>query len=223
MRVLLVEDDAALARTLKEGLGQMGFKVELSENGAEADAILSLRKFDAVVLDLGLPGLSGMEVLRRLRKRGNELPVLILTARDAMVDKVAGLNAGADDYLLKPFDFQELEARLKALMRRTQSERSGWIEAGRLRLDKSAHQAFLDMEPLSLSAREAGVLELMMARLGRVVSKELLAEHLSRNEEIGENAVEVYVHRLRKKLEAVGIEIRTLRGLGYLLDKSSCE
>jgi two-component system, OmpR family, response regulator len=220
MRVLLVEDDPALASSLNQGLKQMGFAVDLSQDGGEADAILSVRKFDAVVLDLGLPGLSGMEVLKRLRKRGATLPVLILTARDAMVDKVAGLNAGADDYLLKPFDFQELEARLNALLRRTQAERSGWLEAGRLRLDRSAKQAFLDLEPLSLSAREVGVLELLMSRLGRVVSKEQLAEHLSQDEEIGENAVEVYVHRLRKKLEAVGIEIRTLRGLGYLLEKN---
>lgn len=219
MRILLVEDDPALASSLNQGLRQMGFAVELSQDGGEADAILSVRKFDAVVLDLGLPGLSGMEVLKRLRKRGATLPVLILTARDAMADKVAGLNAGADDYLLKPFDFQELEARLNALLRRTQAERSGWLEAGRLRLDKSARQAFLDLAPLPLSAREVGVLELLMSRLGRVVSKEQLAEHLSQDEEIGENAVEVYVHRLRKKLEAVGIEIRTLRGLGYLLEK----
>lgn len=221
MRILLVEDDPGLADSLSEGLRQMGFAVDLSRDGGEADAILSVRKFDAVVLDLGLPGLSGMEVLKRLRKRGSTLPVLILTARDAMSDKVAGLNAGADDYLLKPFDFQELEARLNALLRRTQSERSGWLEAGRLRLDKSSHQAFLDLEPLSLSAREAGVLEVMMTRLGRVVSKELLAEHLSQDEEIGENAVEVYVHRLRKKLETAGIQIRTLRGLGYVLEKNS--
>ncbi|HYP68211.1 MAG TPA: response regulator transcription factor [Thiobacillaceae bacterium] len=219
MRILLVEDDPALASSLNQGLRQMGFAVELSQDGGEADAILSVRKFDAVVLDLGLPGLSGMEVLKRLRKRGATLPVLILTARDAMADKVAGLNAGADDYLLKPFDFQELEARLNALLRRTQAERSGWLEAGRLRLDRSARQAFLDLAPLPLSAREVGVLELLMSRLGRVVSKEQLAEHLSQDEEIGENAVEVYVHRLRKKLEAVGIEIRTLRGLGYLLEK----
>ncbi len=201
----------------------MGFAVDLSRDGGEADAILAVRKFDAVVLDLGLPGLPGMEVLKRLRKRGATLPVLILTARDAMADKVAGLNAGADDYLLKPFDFQELEARLNALLRRTQAERSGWLEAGRLRLDRSARQAFLDLAPLSLSAREVGVLDLLMSRLGRVVSKEQLAEHLSQDEEIGENAVEVYVHRLRKKLEAVGIEIRTLRGLGYLLEKSACD
>ncbi len=223
MRVLLVEDDPALASSLSQGLKQMGFAVDLSQDGGEADAILSVRKFDAVVLDLGLPGLPGMEVLKRLRKRGATLPVLILTARDATADKVAGLNAGADDYLLKPFDFQELEARLNALLRRTLAERSGWLEAGRLRLDRSAKQAFLDLAPLSLSAREVGVLDLLMSRLGRVVSKEQLAEHLSQDEEIGENAVEVYVHRLRKKLEAVGIEIRTLRGLGYLLEKTACD
>lgn len=223
MRILLIEDDRGLADSLVAGLKQMGFGVDLSGHGGEADAILGVRSFDAVVLDLGLPGLSGMEVLKRLRKRGSTLPVLILTARDAMEDKVAGLNAGADDYLLKPFDFQELEARLRALLRRTQSERSGWLEAGRLRLDKSAKQAFLDMNPLPLSAREVGVLELLVRRRGRVVSKEQLAEHLSQDEEIGENAVEVYVHRLRKKLEMAGIQIRTLRGLGYLLEKNCCD
>ncbi|MGA7179778.1 MAG: response regulator transcription factor [Thiobacillaceae bacterium] len=223
MRVLLVEDDPDLADSLSQGLKQMGFDVDLSQDGGEADAILSIRKFDAVVLDLGLPGLSGMEVLKRLRKRGNTLPVLILTARDAMADKVAGLNAGADDYLLKPFDFQELDARLNALLRRTKAERTGWLEAGRIRLDKSSRQAFLDLHPLLLSAREVGVLELLISRLGRVVSKEQIAEHLTRDEEIGENAVEVYVHRLRKKLETAGIEIRTLRGLGYVLEKTSCE
>jgi two-component system, OmpR family, response regulator len=223
MRVFLVEDDPGLAASLTQGLRRMGFAVELSADGGEADAILSLRKFDAVVLDLGLPGLSGMDVLKRLRKRGNMVPVLILTARDAMADKVAGLNAGADDYLLKPFDFQELDARLKALLRRTTAEHSGWLEAGRLRLDKASKQAFVDLKPLNLSAREVTVLDLLISRLGRVVSKEQLAEHLSQDEEIGENAVEVYVHRLRKKLEGIGIEIRTLRGLGYLLEKSACE
>jgi two-component system, OmpR family, response regulator len=201
----------------------MGFVVELSADGGEADAILSVRKFDAVVLDLGLPGLPGMDVLKRLRKRGTLVPVLILTARDAMADKVAGLNAGADDYLLKPFDFQELDARLNALLRRTRAEHSGWLEAGRLRLDKASRQAFADLEPLNLSAREVAVLDLLISRLGRVVSKEQLAEHLSQDEELGENAVEVYVHRLRKKLEVIGIEIRTLRGLGYVLEKSACE
>ncbi len=220
MRILLVEDDPALSASLKQGLQQMGFAVELSHDGAEADAILSLRTFDVVVLDLGLPGMAGMEVLKRFRKRGAATPVLILTARDALPDRVAGLKAGADDYVLKPFDFEELEARLHALLRRTRSARSGYLEAGDLRLDKSSRQAYFLNQPLNLSSREAAVLELLMDRCGRVVGKDRIAEHLTGlEEEIGQNAVEVYVHRLRKKLEPLGVSVRTLRGLGYLLEK----
>ena len=222
MRILLVEDDPALSASLKQGLQQMGFAVELSQNGAEADAILALRNFDLVVLDLGLPDMSGMEVLKLLRKRGATTPVLILTARDALQDRVSGLKAGADDYVLKPFDFEELEARLQALLRRTQSERSGYLEAGDLRLDKRSREAFHQNRPLNLSSREIDVLELLMNRHGRVVSKDQIAEHLTGMEdEIGQNAVEVYVHRLRKKLEPLGISVRTLRGLGYLLEKNN--
>ncbi len=221
MRILLVEDDPALSSSLKQGLLQMGFSVELSQDGAEADAILAVRNFDLIVLDLGLPNMSGMEILKRFRKRGATTPVLILTARDNLQDKVSGLKAGADDYVLKPFDFEELEARLQALLRRTQSERSGFIDAGNLRLDKSSREAFHHNQPLSLSSREVDVLELLMSRYGRVVSKDQISEHLTgMDEEIGQNAVEVYVHRLRKKLEPLGISVRTLRGLGYLLEKS---
>lgn len=221
MRILLVEDDPSLAASLRQGLLQMGFSVESTQDGAEADAILALRNFDLVVLDLGLPSMSGMEVLKRFRKRGATTPVLILTARDSLQDKVSGLKAGADDYVLKPFEFEELEARLQALLRRTQSERSGFLEAGNLRLDKSSRQAFHHNQPLNLSSREVDVLELLMNRYGRVVSKDQLAEHLTgMEEEIGQNAVEVYVHRLRKKLEPLGIAVRTLRGLGYLLEKN---
>jgi len=221
MRILLVEDDPALSASLKQGLQQMGFAVELSHDGAEADAILCLRTFDLVVLDLGLPGMTGMEVLRRLRKRQSASPVLILTARDALQDRVAGLKAGADDYVLKPFDFEELEARLQALLRRTQSGRVGILEVGELRLDKRSRQAYLRNQPLNLSSREVTVLELLMDRQGRVVSKDQIAEHLTGlEEEIGHNAVEVYVHRLRKKLEPLGVLVRTLRGLGYLLEKN---
>jgi len=222
MRILLVEDDPALSASLKQGLQQMGFAVEPTQDGVEADAILALRNFDLVVLDLGLPGMSGMEVLKRFRKRDAKTPVLILTARDALQDRVAGLKAGGDDYVLKPFDFEELEARLQALLRRTQSERLGYLEAGSLRLDKRSRQAYHHNLAMNLSSREVDVLELLMTRYGRVVSKDQLAEHLTGlEEEIGQNAVEVYVHRLRKKLEPLGISVRTLRGLGYLLEKSN--
>jgi DNA-binding response OmpR family regulator len=220
MRILLVEDDLALSASLKQGLQHMGFAVESSQDGAEADAILSLRTFDLVVLDLGLPGLPGMEVLKRFRKRGGSTPVLVLTARDALQDRVAGLKAGADDYVLKPFEFEELEARLQALLRRTRSERAGYLEAGDLRLDRQCRQAYFQNRPVILSAREVELLELLMSRAGRVVSKEQIAEHLTGlEEEIGANAVEVYVHRLRKKLEPFGVSVRTLRGLGYMLDR----
>lgn len=217
-----MEDDPALSSSLMAGLQQMGFAVVLSQNGAEADAILGVRVFDAIVLDLGLPGLSGMEVLKRFRKHNTITPVLVLTARDSLQDKVAGLKAGADDYVLKPFEFEELDARLHALLRRTQSERSGFLEVGDLRLDKKARQVFFCGQPLDMSSREVAVLELLMVRCGRVASKDQIAEHLTGlDEEIGQNAVEVYVHRLRKKLEPLGVVVRTLRGLGYLLEKAN--
>jgi two-component system OmpR family response regulator len=221
MRVLLVEDDPALLESLEHGLRQMGFGVETSHNGFEADAILSTRVFDLAVLDLGLPGLDGLEVLRRLRLRGSQMPVLVLTARDGVGNKVSGLNAGADDYMLKPFDFQELEARLRALLRRSQKDRSERLCVGQLTLDRSGRRAYVGTQPLELSAREIRVLEMLMTRAGRVVSKEQLVSALSdEGEEIGENAVEVYMHRLRKKLEPASVQIRTLRGLGYLMDRA---
>jgi two-component system, OmpR family, response regulator len=221
MRLLLVEDDPTLLESLERGLKQMGFGVETSRDGLEADAILSTRVFDLAVLDLGLPGLDGLEVLRRLRTRGAQMPVLVLTARDGVGNKVDGLNAGADDYLLKPFDFQELEARLRALLRRSQKDRAERLCVGQLNLDRAGRRAYVGMRPLELSAREIRVLETLMIRAGRVVSKEQLVSALSQDgEEIGENAVEVYIHRLRKKLEPAAVQIRTLRGLGYLMDRS---
>ncbi len=222
MRILVVEDDPILSSSLVAGLQRMGFSATPSQDGAEASAILAVRSFDAVVLDLGLPGMSGMEVLKKFRSQGANTPVLILTARDSLQDKVSGLRAGADDYLLKPFEFEELEARLHVLLRRTQVERTGILEAGGLRLDKVNREAFFQNQPLNLSSRELTVLEQLMTRQGRVVGKDVLVEQLAGfEEEVGHNAVEVYVHRLRKKLEPFGIVVRTLRGLGYLLEKDS--
>lgn len=220
MRILLVEDDNILANTLSQALQQSGYAVDLLSDGASADRALIHDVYDLVILDLGLPGLDGMQVLKRLRMRKSHVPVLILTARDALSDRVDGLDHGADDYLTKPFDLPELEARIRALIRRKHGVSDSLIEYGPLRYDITGKRVLVADLPLDLSARDISVLEILLLRAGRVVSKEHLAEHLyGWNEEVGDNAIEVGIHRLRKKLEAVGITIRTIRGLGYLLDK----
>lgn len=220
MRILVVEDDQILGDGLTRTLRESSYAVDWAKNGAEADRILSQTDYDAVILDLGLPELDGLEVLRRLRQRGARAPVMILTARDAVGNRVAGLDLGADDYLVKPFELTELEARLRALIRRGQGEASGQIELGKLRYDMNGQRVYIDSEPVELSAREFGVFEILALRAGRVVSKEQLLDKLcSFGEEVYPNAIEVYVHRLRKKLEGSGAVIRTVRGLGYLLEK----
>ncbi|MBX9810849.1 MAG: response regulator [Burkholderiales bacterium] len=221
MRVLIVEDDPVLADGLTRSLRQADYAVDCINDGAEADHVLAAQGYDIVILDLGLPKIDGFEVLRRLRRRGVKVPVLVLTARDALQDRVKGLDLGADDYLTKPFDLPELEARVRALIRRGQSGGSSLLNHGALTLDIAGRRATLDGEPLDLSARELGVLEVLMMRSGRVVGKEQLAEQLyGWDEEVGANAIEVYVHRLRRKLEPAGVAIRTIRGLGYLLEKA---
>ena len=183
--------------------------------------MLIAQSYDLAILDLGLPRLDGFEVLRRLRSRENSVPVLILTARDAVEDRVRGLDLGADDYLAKPFELPELEARIRALIRRGQFGASAQLTHGRLTLDTAGRQALLDNKPLSLSARELALLEILVMRAGRVVGKEHILERLCNwNEDIGDNAIEVYMHRLRKKLETSGLRIRTIRGLGYLLENA---
>ena len=220
MRILIVEDDPVLADGLVRSLRATDYAVDCVSDGGEADHVLAAQNYDLVILDLGLPKLDGFEVLRRLRRRSSRVPVLVLTARDALEDRVRGLDLGADDYLTKPFDLPELEARLRALIRRGQSGGGSLITHGALTLDTAGRRATLGGDPLELSARELGVLEVLMLRSGRVVNKEQLAEQLyGWDEEVGANAIEVYVHRLRKKLEPVGVTIRTIRGLGYLLEK----
>jgi len=224
MRVLIVEDDPVLADGLIRSLRQSDFAVDCVNDGTEADHVLTAQHYDLVILDLGLPKIDGFEVLRRLRRRGAKVPVLILTARDALQDRVKGLDLGADDYLAKPFDLPELEARVRALIRRGQSGGGSSLTHGALTLDTAGRCASLNGEPLDLSARELGVLEILMLRSGRVVSKEQLGEQLyGWDEEVGPNAIEVYVHRLRRKIEPAGVMIRTIRGLGYLLEKSRNE
>jgi two-component system OmpR family response regulator len=220
MRVLVVEDDPVLRDGLGRSLRNAGYVVDSAEDGRLADQLLSVHAFDLVVLDLGLPGLDGLEVLRRLRRRASTVPVLILTARDSVDDRVAGLDLGADDYLAKPFNLAELEARSRALVRRAQLATSSRIVHGALTLDTAARRAFVNEEALDLSAREVALLEALLLSAGRVVSKDQLADRLyGINDGVGPNAIEVFVHRLRRKIEPAGVVIRTVRGLGYLVEK----
>ena len=199
MRILIVEDDPVLGDGIERSLAGAGYRVDRVASGTEGDAALAGQDYDLVILDLGLPGMDGLEVLRRLRYRGGRAPVLILTARDAVGDRVTGLDLGADDYLVKPFDLAELEARARALLRRGQFGASPQISLGPLVFDSVGRRALVNGTALELSAREVGVLEVLLTRSGRVVAKEHLAERLSRwGEEIGANAIEVYVHRLRR-------------------------
>jgi two-component system, OmpR family, response regulator len=221
MRILIVEDDPVLADGLTRSLRQSDYAIDCVHDGSEADHVLLSQNYDLVILDLGLPKLDGFEVLRRLRHRNSKMPVLVLTARDTLDDRVKGLDLGADDYLSKPFDLPELEARVRALIRRGQSGGGSLLTHGALTLDTAGRRAMLNGEPVELSARELGVLEVLMLRSGRVVNKEQLAGQLyGWEEEVGANAIEVYVHRLRRKLEPAGVVIRTIRGLGYLLEKA---
>jgi two-component system OmpR family response regulator len=222
MRILLVEDDAILADALSRALVQSAYAVDLVNDGAQADHALALDIYDLAILDIELPGLNGLDVLRRLRARKSALPVLMLTAFDTMADRVRGLDLGADDYLSKPFDLPELEARVRALLRRASSNPTPLLTHGRLHLDTAGRRVYYDDQPVDLSAREFAVLELLLMREGRVVSKEHMVNHLyGWGDEVGANAIEVYVYRIRKKLENRGFEIRTVRGMGYLLERDS--
>jgi len=220
MRILIAEDDSILADGLMRTLRQSSYTVDWARTGEEADAKLSTQTYGLLILDLGLPQMDGLEVLRHLRARGSRTPVLILTARDRLEDRVAGLDMGADDYLVKPFQLAELEARVRALIRRGQGGTGSVIELGTLRYDMKGRRVFIRDAPVELSARELGVFEVLVLRIGRVVSKDDLVAHLvEEGDGINAGAIEVYVHRLRKKLEDAQILIRTVRGLGYLLEK----
>ncbi len=219
MNLLLAEDDAILADALTVQLRRSGFEVEHAPNGAVAEYLLLKNPFDIAILDLGLPMVDGLTVLKRLRAARRCLPVLVLTALDSLDDRVSGLNAGADDYLTKPFDFPELQARLNALLRRGRPLVAGQ-DLGQLNFDRSARRASVQGEPLELSPREWLLLELLVQERDRVVTKEqiMAAWAQDRGEHGGGNSVEVYIHRLRRKLEGSGLQIRTVRGLGYLLE-----
>jgi two-component system OmpR family response regulator len=224
MRILLVEDDAVLGDGLSLSLSDWGFDVTLAVTGNYATSALSTQPYDLVILDLGLPDMDGLEVLRQLRARKSAIPVLVLTARDGLSDRVSGLELGADDYMTKPFELRELEARVKALLRRSHGGFNHDIRFGRLVLNPLNQQIKVDDWPMLLPPREYGVMEALLLQAGRVVSKDSIAQRLaSHSDDLADNAIEVYVHRLRKRLEPLGISIRTVRGLGYLLEQNQDE
>jgi len=219
MHVLLVEDDAVLADGLCRILESHGMRVEVLGNGSVADQVLQHSEAAVAVLDIGLPGIDGFEVVRRLRARGSAMPVLLLTARDAIEDRVRGLETGADDYLVKPFATAELVARVKALARRN-APKPGVLSLGDLTLDGAAKRARIGQRVIELSVREWAVLEYLLANSGRVVSKQQIIDAiLPWGDDLTLNAVEVYVSRLRLKIDDAGVAIRTIRGFGYLLER----
>ncbi len=218
MRFLIVEDDAVLRDVLTRSLSEAGHRVDAAATCAEAESFWTLQPYDAVVLDLNLPDGSGLTALKNARRRGDATPVLVLTARNRTDERIAGLDAGADDYVGKPFELSEVEARLRALVRRSQGGKDR-VEVGQLTLDRSVRRFFINELPLDLPAREFEVLWELASKPGRVISKRLLSDKLSGfDDALGDNALEAFISRLRRKLQGSGATIRTLRGLGYLLE-----
>lgn len=219
MRILISEDDAALAEALQFALTQSGFAVDWVANGLDADEALKGSEFGLLILDIGLPKIDGLEVLRRLRRRNSTLPVLILSGREQPEEKVAGLDLGADDYLVKPFSLNELQARVRALLRRGHGVATPVLTYRELSFDPATRTASISGHALPLSLHELSVLEVLVRRFGRPVSKEQLVEQIyTYDQEVSHNAIEVYVHRLRKKIGTTGLVVRTLYGRGYALD-----
>ena len=209
-----------LAEVVTRALTQSAHVVDGARTGEAADHALTTNSYDLVILDIGLPQIDGFEVLRRLRQRRCAVPVLMLTVRDSLEERVTGLDHGADDYLTKPFHLSELEARVRALLRRSHSGSNPDVIHGALRLDMTGRRLFCNGTPVDLSVRELAVIELLLLREGRVVTKQQIIDHLYGWEDTStSNAVEVFVYRLRKKLEASGVDIRTVRGMGYLIEK----
>ncbi len=216
MRILVVEDDAEIGAAVHRRLVRLGHAVDLETNGATASSLLRLERFDLVVLDVMLPEMDGFSILRTMRAAGSATPVLLLTARSTIDDRVSGLGLGADDYLVKPFDYREFEARVQALLRRNSGHANDLVKLGGLTIDRSCRLAELDGKPLPLSRQEFAFLEILSSRPQRIFSKEeLLGQLFSFGDEPTLNAVEQYVTRVRKKLQGSSVEIRTARGMGY--------
>jgi len=218
MRILIVEDDTLLGDGIRTGLSQNGYAADWVEDGAAAQTALLTNDYEAIVLDLGLPKVPGLEVLKKMRAQGNDTPVIILTAMDGVDERVKGLDSGADDYLTKPFDLEELTARLRALLRRRGGRSTPVITHGTLTVDPASHSVTLDETVIDISPREFTILQLLLENHGKVMSRSRLEEGLyAWNDEVESNTVEVHIHHLRKKL---GAElIRTIRGVGYIIDK----
>ena len=219
MRILIVEDDVALARGLSSSLKALGFAVDCEADGAVAASIALSEPYSLIILDLGLPGSSGFDILRRVRRSGSKTPIMILTARDAVADKVKGLDLGADDYVQKPFDLSEFEARVRALVRRGQGLYDPLLTCGSIVIDPSTGSVTIADQPLDLRRRELAVLTVLISHAGKLVPKSrLIAEVFGFDDAVAPNALELYVARLRQKLGEDGPNIRTVRGLGYLLE-----
>lgn len=219
MKILLIEDDAVLADGLIHTLTMSGYTVISSSTGAYAEHLLSAQDFDLIVLDLGLPDMDGLAFLRKIRQKQAPLPILILTARDDINDRIKGIEQGADDYMTKPFELKELEARIHALIRRCYGGFRHDISLGRLVLNTRDNQVMIDGKPFLLSPRENAVLEILLLHAGKVVCKERFAQRLANEGDApADNAIEVCIHRVRKRIEPYGLSIKTLRGLGYLLE-----
>ncbi len=222
MNILLIEDDEVLADGLIHTLSSAGYRVSSVATAALAEHLLNVQEFDLVIMDLGLPDMDGLRLLRQFRSQKVSLPIMILTARDDLNSRIEGIRQGADDYMTKPFDLKELEVRLQALIRRCYGGFSHTIEIGRLHLDTCNHQILADGEFLSLSSRESAVLEILLLQAGKVVCKDRIAQRLScEGEALADNAIEVYIHRVRKKIKPFDANIRTIRGLGYLLENEN--
>jgi two-component system OmpR family response regulator len=220
MRILLVEDDLPLAEALTALLGRAGYAVDCVNDGVSAETLALAEQFDLVILDLNLPELDGLSVLRRLRARKNPVAILILTARGAPDERVLGLDLGADDYMVKPFDVREFEARVRSILRRQAGLRASVVEIGPLSLDLTTRQFRVGSEPMDLPPRELALLELFLMRAGRVVTKEAIVQSLtSLDDSLSDNAIEQYVSRLRRRLQPLGLTLRTARGLGYMLER----
>jgi two-component system, OmpR family, response regulator len=220
VRILLVEDDPQLADSTARALRAQGWAVDCTARGEPVAVSVAQDPYDLVILDVGLQGIDGFETLRRLRAQGSKLPVLMLTARDAIEDRVRGLETGADDYLVKPFALSELLARTKALVRRSQARDGELLQLGCLRMDLEAKRAFIGDDELPLPGREWAILQYMLTRSGKIVAKEQIMAAITGWDDVtSENAIEVHVSRLRSKLEPAALRIRTVRGFGYLIEE----